>query len=124
MREAIATKLSGPVEGGAYPSAEAWEAARPIRFLNDWQGKNADPQRATEVRLLYRHLNQAEPWRMVSAALDGDRARATIPADYTDTPYPLEYFFEIISAAAQPALFPGLGANLTQPPYFVLRQAS
>jgi len=53
MREAIATKLSGPVEGGAYPSAEAWEAARPIRFLNDWQGKNADPQRATEVRLLW-----------------------------------------------------------------------
>ncbi len=36
-----------------FPAAAAWESVPAIRFSQDWQGKNADPQRETEVRVLW-----------------------------------------------------------------------
>jgi hypothetical protein len=66
-------------------------------------------------------VNQAERWQ--SAMLD--RASAgyvgTIPADYTDSPYPLQYYFELKSAPDQAWLYPGLPPDLAGQPYFVLR---
>jgi hypothetical protein len=53
-----------------------------------------------------------------------DRAEGTIPADYTDTPYPLQYYFELSNASGQAWLYPGLGPTLTDQPYFLLRQAA
>lgn len=78
-------------------------------------------RRPTEARLHFRHLNQAEPWRAATMEVSGTVAKAAIPADYTDTPYPLEYYFEIASAGERPALWPGLGVDLTTPPYLVVR---
>ena len=48
---AAALRLATDAEG--FPTSAAWEIAHPVRFDADWQGKNADPQRATEVRLLW-----------------------------------------------------------------------
>ena len=50
---AVAKKLSEAVAAGGYPSDSAWQAASPIAFHSDWQGKNPDPGRSTEVRLLW-----------------------------------------------------------------------
>jgi len=36
----------------AHPAAE-WQKARPIIFCSDWQGKNPDQQRETQVRILW-----------------------------------------------------------------------
>jgi len=36
-----------------FPSPASWERALPLRFNTDWQGKNADPERETEVQLLW-----------------------------------------------------------------------
>jgi alpha-galactosidase len=49
---AIAVSLTGSDPDG-FPRDTAWENAPPIRFEADWQGKNSDPARATEVRLLW-----------------------------------------------------------------------
>ena len=68
-------------------------------------------------RLYYRHVNQAERWR--SDALTN--GVATIPEDYTASPYPLQYYFEFRKAAEQVFLYPGLGSDLTGQPYFVVR---
>jgi alpha-galactosidase len=35
-----------------YPAPE-WQLASPLHFAHDWQGKNSDAQRETEVRLLW-----------------------------------------------------------------------
>jgi len=35
--------------------------------------------------------------------------RATIPGQYTDTPYPVLYYFEFAHSSAQNSLYPGLG---------------
>jgi hypothetical protein len=36
-----------------FPADSDWQLASPISFSADWQGKNADPQRSTDVRLLW-----------------------------------------------------------------------
>jgi hypothetical protein len=76
------------------------------------------------VQLHYRHLNQAESYEVVEMAADGDRFSATIPAAYTDSKYPLVYFFDVRRGPLQAWLVPGLDATLANRPYYVVRQAN
>jgi hypothetical protein len=71
----------------------------------------------------YRHVNQAEKYETADMKADGNRWTATIPADYTKSPYPLLYFFSLTSAKGHCWQFPGLGEMLCNQPYFVLRQS-
>jgi hypothetical protein len=48
---------------------------------------------------------------------------AKIPGVYTDSQFPLQYYFEVRESAERALLYPGLSANLTQQPYFVVRRA-
>jgi alpha-galactosidase len=48
-----ATRFVGATDAQRYPMDSAWAIAKPIRFSTDWQGLNADPQRETQVRLLW-----------------------------------------------------------------------
>ena len=51
--EIIARHISHEISiNAANPSAE-WQLAKPIRFSQDWQGKNPDPALETEVRVLW-----------------------------------------------------------------------
>lgn len=50
---AVVTRLTGSGDVRGLPAAASWERAAPLRFNADWQGKNADPERETEVRLLW-----------------------------------------------------------------------
>jgi hypothetical protein len=88
----------------------------------------------TSVTLRYRRTNQAEPWRAAQMSMgtgrDSRMYRATIPADYGDSPYPLQYYFELLvngspaSSAPAPAvtLYPGFDEQWCNQPYFVVRQ--
>jgi alpha-galactosidase len=48
-----AKRLLGRADAQGFPEAAEWKAATAIRFDHDWQGKNSDPQRATEARVLW-----------------------------------------------------------------------
>ena len=50
---AFAVRMVGAVDAEGFPPEAAWETAPPVRFSADWQGRNADEQRATQVRLLW-----------------------------------------------------------------------
>jgi translocator protein len=50
---AYALRLNEQLGAEAFPPASSWEKAPVIRFDRDWQGENSDPQRATEIRLLW-----------------------------------------------------------------------
>lgn len=50
---AIAMRLTGPLDSEGFPDKKAWDKTEPLRFSTDWRGENTDPQRATEVRLLW-----------------------------------------------------------------------
>jgi alpha-galactosidase len=51
--EAFAFRQQRPLQADQMPSAEDWDGATPVSFDSDWQGKNSDPQRRTEARLLW-----------------------------------------------------------------------
>jgi alpha-galactosidase len=50
---ATALQFADRTDTEGFPAKEAWEKATPIQFDADWQGKHADPQRETELRLLW-----------------------------------------------------------------------
>jgi alpha-galactosidase len=50
---AFAVRMVGVADVEGFPPERAWETAPPVCFNADWQGKNADRQRETEVRLLW-----------------------------------------------------------------------
>jgi hypothetical protein len=77
---------------------------------------------ALAARLHYRHVNQADAHRVAEMKSDQNAWQAVIPADYTQSPFPLEYFFELQSAAGQGTLYPGFAPSLCNQPYFVVRR--
>ncbi len=74
------------------------------------------------VRIYYRHVNHAERFEKVEMRRKGKKFHALIPAAYTDTVYPIQYYFELIGGPEKAWLYPGLGKDLTTQPYFVLRK--
>ena len=72
------------------------------------------------VLLHYRHVNQAERYQSAQMRSDGAKARATIPPSYTDSAFPIQYYFEV-RRNGRAWLYPGLGPELTTQPYFVVR---
>ncbi|MGA2555920.1 MAG: hypothetical protein ABSG04_06565, partial [Verrucomicrobiota bacterium] len=76
------------------------------------------------VRLRYRHVNQAETWQFVEMNGSGTDYHAEIPAAYADSPYPLQYHFEIVLPAGAAELYPGLHPGWQGQPCFVVRQAA
>ena len=73
------------------------------------------------IRLLYRHVNHAERFETVEMQVAGKSYRASIPAEYTNSDYPLQYYFELREGPEKAWLFPGFMADLTNQPYFVVR---
>ena len=51
--EVAANYVAEAIPLDAADPAEAWQSALPISFCFDWQGKNSDPARETEVRILW-----------------------------------------------------------------------
>jgi alpha-galactosidase len=50
---AVVAAFHGSLDAAAFPPSKAWRTAKPVLFDSDWQGKNADAHRQTEVRLLW-----------------------------------------------------------------------
>jgi len=52
----------------------------------------------------------------------GNTFTAAIPAEYTNSPFPLQYYFEIHTAGGA-TMHPGFKENFTGTPYFVVMPA-
>lgn len=72
------------------------------------------------VRLNYRHVNQAERFQATEMTAADDRFDGTIPADYTDSSYPLMYFFTVDHGNAGVTVLPGLTDGLANQPYYLV----
>ena len=71
------------------------------------------------VRLYYRHVNHAERWRSMPMQRAGAEFTAAIPADYTDSPFPLQYYFELSRTDAA-WFYPAFNATLSNQPYYAV----
>jgi hypothetical protein len=74
----------------------------------------------SSVTLYYRHVNHAERFRKIEMLNDGKVYRTNIPAGYTDSEYPLQYYFELRETPGKATLFPGFNENLTNQPYYTV----
>ena len=52
-KTAVAMRVQEMLDADRLPTPLSWELAAPLRFEADWQGRNADPGRETEARLLW-----------------------------------------------------------------------
>lgn len=77
----------------------------------------------TGLRLRYRHINQAETWQSAGLERTGQDYRAAIAAEYTDSPFLLQYYFQIRTHSGDAWLYPGLEQRWQGQPYFFIRQA-
>lgn len=72
----VAAPYAGSLEDFGFPQAGAWSNAEPVRFDTDWQGKNGDPQRSTEVRLLWTaetlYLKFVSRYRVITVFADAE----------------------------------------------------
>lgn len=75
------------------------------------------------VRLCYRHVNQGERWRSEDMQVENGTYSASIPGDYTQSPYSLEYYFELERGNAA-WFFPAFNATLSNQPYYAISRRS
>jgi hypothetical protein len=78
------------------------------------------PGSVVGATLHYRHVDQSKSFRQVPMVASGGSLVGTIDASYTATTYPLMYFFSVEHSDGGRALHPGLAADLSNQPYFVL----
>ena len=52
-RTAVAGQMLELADADGFPTPSSWEVSAPLRFSADWRGENADPERETEVKLLW-----------------------------------------------------------------------
>ncbi len=74
----------------------------------------------TSVFLRYRHVNQAERWKRVETQANETVYSAEIPASYTQSPYALEYCFELRAKNGDAWMAPGFDAALSSQPYYAV----
>ena len=120
VRTAIAEVLERPERDAAQcthqpPAAFRAKEAMPLKIA-------VPVRKVASVRMYYRHVNQAERFQSIEMEKRGDAWAASIPAAYTDSPYGLQYYFEVRESSAKAWLYPGLGPELTNQPYFVVRR--
>ncbi len=72
------------------------------------------------ARLHYRHVNQAERWLSVEMQKDTNGFRGEIPVEYTDSLYPLQYYFELQNKEKAAWLYPAFNATLSNQPYYAI----
>jgi hypothetical protein len=135
-------RLSAMLDGGSTPQVSPKVAAvikkalgRPVRIpVNPEHRAPGKFERGKDLRIAiatgadtagarlhYRHVDQAEDYVSVDMVGQGGEFAAVIPADYTHTEFPLEYYFEVRKSDGTAGLFPGFAPELTNQPYFVVQ---
>jgi hypothetical protein len=120
VRTALAEVLARPVRDAApctHRPPKAFRAKEALALEIAVPGR-----KIASLRMYYRHVNQAERFQWIEMEMRGDQWAGGIPAAYTDSPYPLQYYFEVRESRAKAWLYPGLGSELTNQPYFVVRR--
>jgi hypothetical protein len=112
---AVTNRISRP---GAQCSHKPPDLFRPGQPLSLSLGIAPSAVGLSSVTLCYRHVNQAERWKSATmSGQDGNFAGA-IPAEYTDSEYPLQYYFELKNEEGSAWLYPGFSETLSNQPYF------
>src|SRR5439155_25504033 len=83
-------------------------------------GPVPEDARPVSIHLRCRRIDQAEAYRELEMPSEGSRYHTVISGDYTQSPYPLQYYFTLRDARGRAWLHPGFAADLSSQPYFVV----
>jgi hypothetical protein len=84
----------------------------------------AAQQAPSAVHLYYRHVNQAERWFSVEMQRGNDGYSAAIPGNYTNSVFPLQYYFALQRGADAAWLYPAFNSTLSNQPYYAIAKRS
>jgi len=122
--------LEGPSQAAAVwlkprPTKPPCEHRVPTRFHPsrplDIVLTSSSPEVQT-VKLHYRHVNQVEAYQIQTMTGKNGTWRYTVPGDYTDSTYPLMYYFELHNGHGHAWLYPGFEPDLANQPYYHVQQ--
>jgi len=77
----------------------------------------------SKIHIHYRHLNQSEAYEIIEMSQRNGHFQATIPGEYTNSPYPLLYYFELFDPKGRAWIYPGFNPGLANQPYIILQHA-
>jgi len=112
---AILKPARRPSSGFAHDVPDSFHPGAPLPLMLAVKA-GTRPDRA---RLFYRHVNQAERWAVSEMTLKGAEFHAPIPASYTGSPFPLQYYFEL-TGGDQAWLYPGFNRDFSNQPYYAV----
>jgi hypothetical protein len=117
---AIATmtaRVSQPAIRCDHTPADSFHAGEALPLVLDVDQTAANG--GLSVALHYRHVNHAERWQAMAMTRQGRGFHAAIPAEYSNSPYPLQYYFELRSEKVA-WLYPALNTTLSNQPYYAV----
>jgi hypothetical protein len=127
VREAHAAEAIAQAHSAVEPAAVACRHTPPPRLAPGQPlpltltGPPSGPVRSIVCR--YRHVNQAERFEQIAMTSAAGTWQCLIPASYTASPYPLQYYFIVSRSDGADALYPGLGPEWLGTPYVVVEAA-
>ena len=74
------------------------------------------------AKLHYRHVNQGERWLSADMQSGSDGYTGAIPGEYTNSIYPLEYYFELRGGSGSAWLHPAFNSTLSNQPYYAVHK--
>jgi hypothetical protein len=74
----------------------------------------------SSARLHYRHVNQGERWLSMDMQSGSGGYTANIPGEYTDSPYPIEYYFELRGGSGAAWMHPAFNSTFSNQPYYAI----
>jgi hypothetical protein len=77
--------------------------------------------RVSAIHLFYRHVNQAERWQSLQMDRQNGAYQSAIPAQYTNSAFPLQYYFEFHGASLS-CFHPAFNATLSNQPYYIVSE--
>jgi hypothetical protein len=113
--EAVMKPAHRPAVTCVHAAAEAFKAGEALPLVVKVENGRA----AVSVVLHYRHVNHGERWRSSPMELQGAAFHGAIDADYTRSPYGLQYYFELRRDKAA-WLHPAFNATLSNEPYYTV----
>jgi hypothetical protein len=102
--------------GCSHTVATSFHPGKALPLTLHFTGSGDKP---SAVKLFYRHVNQGERWKNVPMQKSQQAYTAKIPSEYTNSPYPLQYYFEL-SNESSAWFYPAFNATLSNQPYYAL----
>jgi hypothetical protein len=115
---AIATVLARPRRpelNGHHTPPDRFDPGKPFELSVSF-----GPGNGRVVKLLYRRADQSQRRRAQEMQVRDNQYRGVIQADYTDSPYPLLYYFEVQDGGVS-GIYPGFKTDLSNQPYYLVR---